>query len=159
LSGQEPRRRSGSAAWPHIFLERATCALSVARSRYAEDQLARATATGTSQYVIFGAGLDTFAYRNPYADSDLLGLEDTPIVVDMVPRFSLYHGNKVSPFRRKKRERRRWRKAAKGIVSNVAQLEEVNPAVAATVRRIVKICTKIATLKRQKKTLKGSANI
>ena len=38
-----------------------------ARSRYAEDQLARAIACGTSQYVILGAGLDTFAYRNPYA--------------------------------------------------------------------------------------------
>jgi len=46
-------------------------AFMVARSRYAEDQLARAIATGTSQYVILGAGLDTFAYRNPYADSDL----------------------------------------------------------------------------------------
>lgn len=43
----------------------------VARSRYAEDQLARAIAKGTSQYVILGAGLDTFAYRNPYADSNL----------------------------------------------------------------------------------------
>jgi methyltransferase (TIGR00027 family) len=42
-----------------------------ARSRYAEDQLARATASGTSQYVILGAGLDTFAYRNPYPDRNL----------------------------------------------------------------------------------------
>ena len=46
-------------------------AFMVARSRYAEDQLARAIATGTSQYVILGAGLDTFAYRSPYAGSDL----------------------------------------------------------------------------------------
>jgi len=36
------------------------------RSRYAEDQLARAIASGTTQYVILGAGLDTFPYRNPY---------------------------------------------------------------------------------------------
>ena len=43
----------------------------IARSRYAEDQLARAIASGTTQYVILGAGLDTFAYRNPYARSDL----------------------------------------------------------------------------------------
>ncbi len=42
-----------------------------ARSRYAEDQLARAIACGTAQYVILGAGLDTFAYRNPYANSGL----------------------------------------------------------------------------------------
>lgn len=39
-----------------------------ARSRYAEDQLATAVAAGVDQYVLLGAGLDTFAYRNPYAD-------------------------------------------------------------------------------------------
>lgn len=38
----------------------------VARSRYAEDNLARAVADGVSQYVLLGAGLDTFAHRNPY---------------------------------------------------------------------------------------------
>ncbi|MGA7823680.1 MAG: class I SAM-dependent methyltransferase [Steroidobacteraceae bacterium] len=41
------------------------------RSRYAEDQLARAIAWGTTQYVILGAGLDTFAYRNPYSNFEL----------------------------------------------------------------------------------------
>jgi methyltransferase (TIGR00027 family) len=43
----------------------------VARSRYAEDELARAMGRGTSQYVILGAGLETFAYRNPHAESSL----------------------------------------------------------------------------------------
>jgi methyltransferase (TIGR00027 family) len=38
----------------------------VARSRYAEDKLARAIAQGVTQYVLLGAGLDTFAHRNPY---------------------------------------------------------------------------------------------
>ncbi len=38
-----------------------------ARSRYAEDQLAEAVARGGRQYVVLGAGLDTFAYRNPFA--------------------------------------------------------------------------------------------
>ena len=38
-----------------------------ARGRYAEDELARAIAAGTAQYVIRGAGLDTFAYRNRYS--------------------------------------------------------------------------------------------
>ncbi len=38
-----------------------------ARSRYAEDQLALAAAAGVRQYVVLGAGLDTFAYRNPFA--------------------------------------------------------------------------------------------
>lgn len=36
----------------------------VARSRYAEDNLALAAAAGVRQYVLLGAGLDTFAYRN-----------------------------------------------------------------------------------------------
>jgi methyltransferase (TIGR00027 family) len=36
------------------------------RSRFAEDELQRAVATGVQQYVLLGAGLDTFAYRNPY---------------------------------------------------------------------------------------------
>ena len=38
----------------------------VARSRYAEDNLGRAVAAGVHQYVLLGAGLDTFAYRNPW---------------------------------------------------------------------------------------------
>jgi methyltransferase (TIGR00027 family) len=46
-------------------------AFMAARSRYAEDQLARAIASGTAQYVILGAGLDTFPYRNPYYKSGL----------------------------------------------------------------------------------------
>lgn len=37
-----------------------------ARSRYAEDYLAQAVAAGLRQYVILGAGLDTFACRNPF---------------------------------------------------------------------------------------------
>jgi methyltransferase (TIGR00027 family) len=36
------------------------------RSRYVEDKLAEAVALGVGQYVILGAGLDTFAYRNPF---------------------------------------------------------------------------------------------
>lgn len=40
----------------------------VARSRYAEDNLAKAVARGVTQYVLLGAGLDTFAHRNPYRE-------------------------------------------------------------------------------------------
>jgi methyltransferase (TIGR00027 family) len=40
----------------------------VARSRYAEDKLRIAVEGGVNQYVLLGAGLDTFAYRNPYAN-------------------------------------------------------------------------------------------
>ena len=38
----------------------------LARSRYAEDLLAQAVQRGVAQYVLLGAGLDTFAHRNPY---------------------------------------------------------------------------------------------
>lgn len=37
------------------------------RSRFAEEELAAAIARGVRQYVVLGAGLDTFAYRNPDA--------------------------------------------------------------------------------------------
>jgi len=37
------------------------------RSRYTEDALARALTRGVTQYVILGAGLDTFAYRSGLA--------------------------------------------------------------------------------------------
>jgi len=46
-------------------------AFMVARSRYAEDALARSIERGAKQYVVLGAGLDTFAYRNPHAESAL----------------------------------------------------------------------------------------
>jgi len=49
----------------HAF-SRAFRAFMAARSRYAEDELARAVALGVRQFVVLGAGLDTFAYRNPY---------------------------------------------------------------------------------------------
>ena len=39
----------------------------VARSRVAEDELARRVAKGLRQYVVLGAGLDTFAARNVHA--------------------------------------------------------------------------------------------
>ena len=45
---------------------RALRAFLVARSRYAEDQLANTVERGIRQYVVLGAGLDTFAYRNPF---------------------------------------------------------------------------------------------
>lgn len=43
----------------------------VARSRFAEDVLGEAVARGVRQYVVLGAGLDTFAHRNPHADLGL----------------------------------------------------------------------------------------
>lgn len=37
----------------------------VLRSRWAEDRLAEAVRAGVTQYIVLGAGLDTFAYRQP----------------------------------------------------------------------------------------------
>jgi methyltransferase (TIGR00027 family) len=51
----------------HHAFSRAFRAFMVARSRFAEDELACAFAHGVRQYVVLGAGLDTFAYRNPHA--------------------------------------------------------------------------------------------
>ena len=41
------------------------------RSRFAEEELAAAFNRGIRQLVVLGAGLDTFAYRNPFAASGL----------------------------------------------------------------------------------------
>jgi len=57
LGGNLDRYRTPSSRGMRAFL--------VMRSRFAEDQLARAAAAGVDQYVVLGAGLDTFAYRNP----------------------------------------------------------------------------------------------
>ena len=50
----------------HHAFSRAFRAFMAARSRYAEDELTRAVEHGVAQYVVLGAGLDTFAYRNPH---------------------------------------------------------------------------------------------
>jgi methyltransferase (TIGR00027 family) len=47
---------------PELMLPRAAVLL---RSRYAEDLLALAVERGVEQFVILGAGFDTFAYRQP----------------------------------------------------------------------------------------------
>ena len=52
-------------------MSRALRAFLVVRSRVAEDELQRAVAAGVRQYVLLGAGLDTFAYRNPHPGTTL----------------------------------------------------------------------------------------
>lgn len=52
-------------------LRRYLRAIVVARSRFVEDELSLAVEQGVRQYVILGAGLDTFAYRNPHSDVGL----------------------------------------------------------------------------------------
>jgi methyltransferase (TIGR00027 family) len=46
-------------------------AVFVLRSRFAEDELEEATRRGVRQYVVLGAGLDTFAFRQPPFAADL----------------------------------------------------------------------------------------
>jgi methyltransferase (TIGR00027 family) len=52
-------RDIGKAAFSSV------CGEIVLRSRYVEDELDQATRRGVDQYVILGAGLDSFAYRRP----------------------------------------------------------------------------------------------
>jgi methyltransferase (TIGR00027 family) len=56
-------------------IDRSIRAFLVARSRCAEDALAASVAAGVAQYVVLGAGLDTFAYRNPYPAGSLAVFE------------------------------------------------------------------------------------
>lgn len=49
---------------PETLFDRLFRAFVAARSRYAEDQLAIALERGIGQYVVLGAGLDTYAYRS-----------------------------------------------------------------------------------------------
>ena len=53
---------------PLTRLARSLRASVAARSRFAEDNLATAYHRGIRQYIILGAGLDTFAHRNSHAD-------------------------------------------------------------------------------------------
>jgi methyltransferase (TIGR00027 family) len=61
----DPRGGESSPLSPYLR------AFMAARSRYAEDELALAVRRGVGQYVVLGAGLDTFAYRNPYPEGSL----------------------------------------------------------------------------------------
>ena len=71
IIGDEGRRRLTQADQHRGRIARAFRAFMVVRSRFAEDELARAVGRGVQQYVILGAGLDTFAYRNPYDPATL----------------------------------------------------------------------------------------
>jgi methyltransferase (TIGR00027 family) len=59
-------------------IARAFRAFMAARSRYAEDHLAKAVASGVRQYVVLGAGLDTFAYRNPFPELRVFEVDFPP---------------------------------------------------------------------------------
>ncbi len=75
LGPTEAERLRRSGAIERNRLARAVRAFMVARSRFAEDALEAARARGARQYVILGAGLDTFAYRTPLAERGLTVFE------------------------------------------------------------------------------------
>jgi len=58
--------RSNPSAGDSSFLGPYLRAFFAMRSRFAEDELAAAVTAGVAQYVVLGAGFDTFAYRNPF---------------------------------------------------------------------------------------------
>lgn len=67
LGEEQAERLRSEAGTPEPVFSTAMRAAVVVRSRYAEDLLAGAVHEGVRQYVLLGAGLDTFAYRNPWA--------------------------------------------------------------------------------------------
>jgi|KBSSwiStaDraftv2_1062776.scaffolds.fasta_scaffold101627_2 methyltransferase (TIGR00027 family) len=60
-------REALTAQPPRLRIDAQIRAFIALRSHVAEHELASAVRAGVAQYVIVGAGLDTFAYRNPYA--------------------------------------------------------------------------------------------
>src|SRR5579862_4590080 len=72
IVGERGIREIRAAPWRfNARLARHLRAFLVARSRLAEAGLAAALRRGVRQYVVLGAGLDTFPYRNPYPAGQL----------------------------------------------------------------------------------------
>ncbi len=65
--GAETELRAGLAKYQEART-RGLRAGMVLRSRYADDRFRAALARGVRQYVVLGAGLDTFAWRNQYPE-------------------------------------------------------------------------------------------
>jgi hypothetical protein len=58
----------------------------VARARFIEDLVAEQAGHGVTQYVILGAGLDTFAQRQPARDEGFRDARNVPLT-DLTPRY------------------------------------------------------------------------
>lgn len=69
----------------------------VARSRIAEDALARAVSRSVRQYVVLGAGLDTFAWRNPFPPEQLTVFEVDHPATQAWKRCRLNEGGIAAP--------------------------------------------------------------
>jgi methyltransferase (TIGR00027 family) len=68
IIGQEAAAELHGRGAPDSDIGRYLRAFLVARSCFAEEHLAMAVKRGVKQYVVLGAGLDTFACRNPFED-------------------------------------------------------------------------------------------
>ena len=72
IVGEQGVREIRAAPWRfRLPLARHLRAFLVARGCLAEQTLADVLRRGVRQYVVLGAGLDTFAYRNPYSGQQL----------------------------------------------------------------------------------------
>ena len=78
-------------------LQRLARACLVLRSRFAEDHLAEAVKAGVRQYVILGAGLDTFAYRQPAWATTLRVMEVDHPASQAFKRHYLHHAHVAVP--------------------------------------------------------------
>jgi methyltransferase (TIGR00027 family) len=63
-----PDAEAATMAKAHGQVSSSFRAFMAVRSRYSEDELANAVARGVRQYVVLGAGLDTFAWRNLFSE-------------------------------------------------------------------------------------------
>lgn len=89
LAAQHPAREAALAA----VMQRYSAPITLSRSRYTEDCLEQAIRQGMDQYVILGAGLDTFAFRRS----------------DLAPRLQVFEVDHPAT-----QERKRQRVAAAG---------------------------------------------
>lgn len=65
IAPRDPKLISNQAATVDWYMHaHGALALSISRSRYTEDRLLEALGKGVTQYVILGAGMDTFAFRH-----------------------------------------------------------------------------------------------
>src|SRR5262249_41196390 len=71
FAAELPRFLSGDAPVEEWLARRGLRANVILRARYCEDQLREAVSRGVGQYVIVGAGLDSFAWRRPAWARDL----------------------------------------------------------------------------------------
>ena len=71
LGSRGPAELDAEIARSGNSFSRSLRAFVAVRSRYAEVELAKAVARGVRQYVVLGAGLDTFSCRNIFADAGL----------------------------------------------------------------------------------------